>query len=176
MSEGDAAFGGPFVRELAAKLRRLEDIEEIRQLKHAYCRLLDGGWEPQGPSHMGDLAALFTEDGVWDGRPSSPRAEGHAEIRAMIVSFRPVPFIMHIVTNPTITVDGDSAHGTWDVVLAMTSPTGQPNLAFGTYDEVYARTAEGWKFRSLRFYLSGLSRLDNGYTPPADTGMRAAAS
>jgi hypothetical protein len=160
------------LHELGARLRRLEDIEEIRNLKLAYCRALDGGWDAQGPSHMGDIGVLFTEDGVWDGRPSSPYAKGRDEIRAMIESFRPVPFIMHVVTNPRIAVDGDSAHGTWDVVLPMTSPSGQPNLAFGTYDEVYARTAEGWKFRSLRFHLAGLTRPDNGYAAPEDTGMR----
>jgi hypothetical protein len=158
--------------ELAARLRRLEDIEEIRQLKMAYCQALDGGWDPQGPSHMGDIGVLFVEDGVWDGRPSSPCAGGRAEIRAMIESYRPVPFIMHVVTNPRITVDGDSAHGSWDVVLAMTSPAGQPNLAFGTYDEIYARTPEGWKFRNLRFHLAGLTLFDNGYGAPEGIGMR----
>jgi hypothetical protein len=172
MSEGEAQLGGPLVRELAARLRKLEDIEEIRNLKIAYCKALDGGWDPQGASHMGDLAALFVEDGIWDGRPSSPVARGRDEIREMIKSFRPVPFIMHIVTNPKITVDGDSAHGTWDVVLPMTSPSGQPNLGFGAYDEVYARTPEGWKFRSLRFHLAGLTLPPNGYDVPDDTGMR----
>ena len=160
------------LHEMAARLRRLEDIEAIRELKMAYCRALDGGWEPQGPSHMGDIGVLFLADGVWDGRPSSPYARGREEIRAMVESFRPVPFIMHVVTNPRITVDGDSAHGAWDVVLPMTSPAGQPNLAFGSYDEIYARTAEGWRFRSLRFHLAGLTRLDNGYAAPEDTGMR----
>ena len=70
------------------------------------------------------------------------------------------------------TVDGDTAHGSWDVVLPMTSPSGQPNLGFGAYDEVYERTAEGWKFRSLRFYLAGLTLPANGYDVPDDTGMR----
>lgn len=167
MSDGELTL-----HEMAARLRRLEDIEEIRNLKIAYCRALDGGWDAQGPSHMGDIGVLFTEDGVWDGRPSSPYATGREAIRAMIESFRPVPFIMHVVTNPRITLDGDSAHGTWDVVLPMTSPAGQPNLAFGTYDEVYARTGDGWKFRSLRFHLAGLTRPGNGYEPPEDTGMR----
>ena len=167
--ERDAALS---MAEIAERLQRLEDIEEIRQLKTAYCQALDGGWDPQGSSHMGDIGALFVEDGVWDGRPSSPYARGRDAIREMILSYRPVPFIMHVVTNPKIAVDGDSARGTWDVVLAMTSPQGQPNLGFGTYDEVYARTPEGWKFRSLRFHFAGLTLFDNGYAVPEDVGMR----
>ena len=54
--------------DLERRVRELEDVEEIRRLKWRYCRCWDVGWS----THDGDgdgLAALFAEDGVWDGRP-----------------------------------------------------------------------------------------------------------
>jgi hypothetical protein len=53
------------VSALEARLRRLEDVEAIRNLDAAYCRLIDTGDWP-------GLVALFTADGPSTGWPSSP--------------------------------------------------------------------------------------------------------
>ncbi|MBV8360284.1 MAG: nuclear transport factor 2 family protein, partial [Deltaproteobacteria bacterium] len=47
------------IEELAARTQRLEDIENIKQLKARYCAFCDDNYNPQG------IASLFTEDGVW---------------------------------------------------------------------------------------------------------------
>ena len=43
------------------KVERLSAIEDIKQLKARYCQLCDAGYDPDG------IAAMFVEDGVWDG-------------------------------------------------------------------------------------------------------------
>ena len=53
-----------------ARLTRLEDIEEIKQLKARYCAYCDDGYDPNG------IAALFTEDGIWDGGRTFGEARG----------------------------------------------------------------------------------------------------
>ena len=56
ITDTPAVEEGPTV---AARLGRLEDIEEIRKLKAAYCAACDD-------DHNGErVAALFVEDGTW---------------------------------------------------------------------------------------------------------------
>ncbi len=154
------------LRELARRVQVLEDIEAIRKLKAAYCDCCDGGWAPKGPSHMGAVADLFVEDGVWDGRPLAPRAEGRAAIAQMMIDYRVVPFIAHLVTNPVIEVNGDEATGRWHLVLPNSTPDSDPMLSFGTYDEQYVRTGQGWKFRSLRFTMAGSAPMSASWRIP----------
>jgi len=139
---------------LEARLRRLEDIEAIRRLKAAYCACGDGGWPEHGPSHMGPFADLFVEDAVWDGRPIAAFAEGREAIHELVVlGSRPIPFVMHNVMNPEIDIaaDGNTATGKWHVIAPLSRPDGSSHLIFGTYDERYVRTAQGWRFQSIRF-------------------------
>jgi hypothetical protein len=139
--------------ELRKALQLQRDLEEIRQLKYAYCRANDGGWPESGPAHMGPTADLFVEDGVWDGRPVAPLAEGREAIRRMIVDYRTLaPFALHLMINPDIVVEGDIARGRWRALVATEVAGGaSAMLIAGAYTDVYVRTPEGWRFKSLRF-------------------------
>jgi hypothetical protein len=66
------------VSPLEERLRRLEDVAAIRTLDATYCRLLDGGDWPA-------MAALFTEDGVFDGLS---RVQGHRDLLAFSAAWR----------------------------------------------------------------------------------------
>lgn len=98
-------------RSLEERVRILEDQQEIIKLKAKYVNYNDGGWK--GPTHTNPqaVADMFTEDGVWDGRPGTGYAKGRAEIKQLFETFGAVPFIVHYVTNPLIEVDGDTATG-----------------------------------------------------------------
>jgi hypothetical protein len=48
------------MNDLLARIQKLEDLEEIRRLKHKYCGLCDAGFQAK------ELGRLFTEDGVWE--------------------------------------------------------------------------------------------------------------
>lgn len=136
---------------LRTRITLLSDIEAIRKLKHTYCRFNDGGWPAQGPSHMGPTADLFTEDGIWDGRPAAPLSVGREAIRAMMVSYRGhSPFVIHDVMNPDIEVTGDTATGHWSALVFSAREDGA-RMILGEYYDTYERTAEGWRIKSLKF-------------------------
>jgi SnoaL-like domain len=93
---------------LEARLQRLEDLEEIRQLQEDYIYHLDRG-------HYADYASLYAENGQM--RLGPARADGRAEIeRVARASFGGGEEFFagkmngfHIVSGPRITLDGDTA-------------------------------------------------------------------
>ncbi|UUZ60343.1 nuclear transport factor 2 family protein [Nocardioides sp. B-3] len=67
--------------DLAARVRRLEDLHAIGQLRAHYCRALDDGrWD--------DLVDLFTPDGAFVGLST---ARGHDELRTFFADLREGP-------------------------------------------------------------------------------------
>jgi hypothetical protein len=165
-------------KTLEERVQILEDREAIIKLKARYVNFNDGGWK--GPTHTDPqaVADMFVVDGVWDGRPSSGYAKGHAEVKALFEAFGAVPFIIHYVTNPLIDIDGDSATGHWHALVTMTVPGEQALWTLGMYHEEYLRTAEGWRFKTLRFetaatapYELGWAKVQHSYTDdPFKTG------
>ena len=93
--------------ELERRLRVLEDIEAIKQLKYCYADACDRGYDHD------TLADFFTEDAVWDGGTFG-RYEGREEIREFFCGVSTdIPFAVHYMMNPIISVDGDKASGRW---------------------------------------------------------------
>lgn len=148
---------------LEQRVQVLEDRNEITKLKARYVNMNDGGWH--GPTHANPqaVADMFVEDGVWDGRPSTPLAEGRAAIRTLFENFGVVPFVVHYVTNPIIEVDGDEATGHWHALVTMTVPGGQALWTLGYYIEDYVRTADGWKFKTMRFDTAATTPYELGW-------------
>ena len=131
--------------DLAARVRRLEDIEAIRQLKARYCYACDDGYDVE------TLVELFVADAVWDGGALGV-AVGREKIRRFFERTPAVmPFAVHMVMNPLIEIDGDTATGAWYLFQAATfAPDGTALWGSARYDEAYVRTRDGWKFQSLR--------------------------
>jgi uncharacterized small protein (DUF1192 family) len=146
------------IEELERRLAVLEDIEEIKRLKAHYAALCDDHYNSDG------IAALFTPDGVWDGGDLG-RAEGRDAIRAFFVKApKAFPFAIHNVMNPIIEVSGDSARGRWYLLQPMTMARGnQAAWLAGRYDEEYVRTAEGWRFRRLKFIPLFMTPYEEGW-------------
>lgn len=154
-----------------ARLQLIEDHQDIERLMSLYCLYNDGGWEGQGPSHMGPSERLFTPDGVWDDGGPIGRAEGRAAIRALFDRLRSTLYVSHNVMNPIIDVDGDEARGHWHLIaLAKRSdPYGVENVdgawSLGNYFVDFRRTEEGWRFTSMKV-VRGRSMPQRGYNPP----------
>ena len=165
MSEQGVQIPESELRALQARVKRLEDIEEIRQLRALYSIYLDGGWREQGGIHMGPFQDLFTEDGVWDGRPFAAYAVGRREIYEKIVrGVRPLQnFVIHNLLNSKIEIDGDTATGRWQVITPVEPVDGPAMLVFGTYHDEYARTEEGWRFKSVRAIIARTSVNESGW-------------
>ncbi|HUZ20445.1 MAG TPA: nuclear transport factor 2 family protein [Acidimicrobiales bacterium] len=127
-----------------ARLQRLEDLEEIRQLFIEYKRALDG-------KDFAAYASLFATDGEFVA--GELHAKGRAEIQAMVEGMlgnllgdeRGNDF--HLVINPSVRLDGDraTAEVTWAYVVRGGGD--QPVLSkLGHYDDELIREDGRWRF------------------------------
>jgi len=134
--------------DLVARLKRLEDIEALQQLKYRYCRAADDNYD-------GELvASLFTEDGIWDGGTFGS-FQGRAEIAARFNDSKGVfAYVSHQVGNPHIVVDGDRAVCDWYLSLTKINKAGDRSMLFsGTYRDICVRRGGRWYFEELHLKL-----------------------
>lgn len=130
---------------LAARVRRLEDIEEIRVLLTDYGRFLDA-------HDLVSYSSLFARDGEWVGGFGS--AKGPAGILALMEkNLGPSPArepgsTFHILTNFVIDVHGDTATAWSRWVFVTTGADNRPTPAMGGhYDDLLVREDGRWKFK-----------------------------
>jgi uncharacterized protein (TIGR02246 family) len=129
-------------RSVAARVQRLEDIEEIRAVLLDYGRYLDGR----------DFAAysqLFAKDGEWVGGFGT--VQGPAAIQAFMEKNITGPNrgnTFHILSNFKIEVHGDTATA-WSRWTFVTPGTDKkPAIAqAGRYDDTLVRENGRWKFK-----------------------------
>ena len=142
-----------------ATLKRLNDLEAIRDLPRRYARCV---WQ----SDADGAAALFAEDGVMDtgdGAPLRGRGAIRETYRRAFAGQQLLPF----VHNHLVELDGDVASGQCDLDLRATLD-GRAMLGAGSYDDRYARTPEGWRFASRRLSLRFLVPLSEGWGKGAE--------
>ena len=127
---------------LAARIQRLEDIEEIRVVLLNYGRYLD--------AH--DFAAysqLFAKDGEWTGGFGS--VKGPAAIQAFMEKNIPGPntgHTFHLLSNFVIEVHGDTATAWSRWTYVTPNAEKRPAMAqAGRYDDQLVRENGHWKFR-----------------------------
>jgi ketosteroid isomerase-like protein len=134
--------------DTSARLRRLEDLEQIRQLFIDYKHVLDA-------KDFGAYASLFAEDGEFVA--IAGHAHGRAAIEAMVAAMPGTDLLsvkvgddFHLVLNPQIQLDADDpdracAQSTWAYVVK--GDDGEPVLAkLGHYDDELVREAGTWRF------------------------------
>jgi hypothetical protein len=151
------------------RLRRLEDIDEIKRLKARYCAACDGGWDGRASHDTDRIVALFAEDGVWEGGVYG-RREGREGIREFYQNNPAVPFAFHLLTNPIIEVDGDRAIGNWHLLISMTGADRKATLIAGVFDDEYVRTPAGWRIKRSQFSLAFHAPYQGAWTTPAASG------
>jgi ketosteroid isomerase-like protein len=127
---------------LAARIRRLEDIEAIRHLRCRYHGCVNEG-------RFDQVRTLFTEDAVVE-LGYLARYEG---IDAIDRGFRAMGererfFIKQFNHSHDVTVEGDRGTGT-SYLEARYGTAGVSYIVAGRYDDVYVRRNGVWKFRSM---------------------------
>ena len=146
------------LEDIEKRLRVLESVEEIKRLKARYSAYCDDNYNPDG------IASLFTEDAVWDGGTRG-RFDGREEIRKFF-SGAPqlVPFSVHMVMNPIIEVDGDTAKGMWYFLGAFTVAEGnQAVWGSARYVDEYVRVDGEWKCKNLKVTFFFWTPFDQGW-------------
>jgi uncharacterized protein (TIGR02246 family) len=138
------AQGADDLASLAARVRVLEDREEIRALILAYGQAHDH-------RDYKMYASLFANDGEWIGGLGS--AKGPDAIFALMdksIGHNPLPNgsgTFHVLTNDQIKIDGDRASATTKWLYVTANDDNSPKLTFlGHYDDQYIRENGRWKF------------------------------
>ncbi len=131
--------------DLEQRITRLEDLEQIKQLKARYCQICDND------HNTDEIITIFAEDGVWEGRGIGT-ATGHAEIQQLFTRFQKmISFSQHMVVNPVIEIDGTSASGVWYFFGLFTFYEGnQAKWQAARYHEKYTKVDGVWKIQHLR--------------------------
>jgi uncharacterized protein (TIGR02246 family) len=125
-----------------ARLRALEDKEQIAQVLIDYGRHLDS-------RDLAAYASLFAADGEWVGGFGT--VKGRAEIKAfMEKSLGTGPNrnnSYHIMSNFVITVKGDTATAWSRWTFITPGASGATIAQAGRYDDTFVRENGVWKFK-----------------------------
>jgi hypothetical protein len=127
---------------VAARLQRLEDIEQIRTVLLNYGRFLDA-------RDFGAYSRLFAKEGEWVGGFGT--VQGPAAIQAFMEKNIPGPNkgnTYHILSNFEVEVHGDTATAWSRWAYITPGADGKPVIAQGgRYDDTLVRENGVWKFK-----------------------------
>ena len=137
---------------LEERISRLEDIEEIKRVKWRYVHYTDRGWEGSGDDSDA-WSEVFAEDGVWEPGPGGGRWEGRASISARSKAAHTdehAKFAIHMLMNPHIEIDGDTATGDWHALVSLVGADGESIWVAGRYHDEFVRVGDSWRIKHLR--------------------------
>ena len=146
-------------QELEARIRKIEDIEDIKNLEARYIYLVDTKQMEKVPDLFADNFIVdFAHMGTFKTRSElSEFLKGAAEGSSMMC---------HQEMTPYIEVDGDKATGTWYLFGVFTHITPQGEVAAwiqGRLDNEYVRVDGKWKVSVRRFRFNLHSPYDDGW-------------
>ena len=159
------------IAELRARVEHTEAALAIHNLKARYAQLVDGRYvrgavaSPEIVAARAEaIAALFTEDGVWDGGPVLGVSRGRAEIAARMRA-PTLEFSWHFFVKPAIRVHApDRASARWDILSPCTPRDGAPSWMVGFEDDEYACVSGDWLHRSMKLTAVFMAPHETGWT------------
>ena len=148
------------LEELQARIRVLEDIEEVKRLMATYIYVVDD-------SQWDDVADLFADNaraeygmlGTYDGK------EAIATFFKEVVS-QAWSWAVHQLLNPLVTVEGEKATGRWYIFCSSTMPSPEGDRAMwvqASYDNEFVKINGRWKFSLLRLVFNFITPYDEGW-------------
>ncbi len=120
-------------------------------MKYRYCGVVDANYDADA------IAALFTEDGVWDGGDLGHYSGRDAIHKSFMEPNFSVLWMGHYAANPIIVVAGDRARCQWYLWLPKISKD-EKSKTFqgGTYIDQCRRIDGHWLFEHMQVRLSKL--------------------
>ena len=155
--------------QLVGRLDRAESVLAICDLKARYAQVVDARFalgRPAEPevvaARAAEAAALFTEEGTWDGGPTLGTAQGRAAIAERLAAPTLV-FSRHLFLSPRIEVDGDRATGRWDLLSPCTRADGTHQWVCGWEDDTYRRVDDVWLHERMRLTTVFVAPVTDGW-------------
>ncbi|AFU01478.1 nuclear transport factor 2 family protein [Nocardia brasiliensis] len=130
----------------------LDAIEAVRQLKYRYFRTLDlKQWDEFADTLTVDVAGRYGTHALGEPLVLDGRA---AVTEFMRENLGPTVVTVHIANHPEITVDGETAVGSW------------------AFEDTVLETKYGLKIRGAGYYTDTYRRDDDGQWRIASTGYQ----
>lgn len=161
-----------YLNALEQRLEQLESENAIRACMNRYMFLCD---ELGVNSPLEELAALFTELAVWEGKGAKYQNsfggyEGREAIKAMFATYmvEPAHFSLnvHFLTSELIQVAGNTAQGSWVMLQTSTFASGASHLNSARLSVRFAREQGQWRMAHFQ--------TENLFSRPVDTWNSAA--
>ena len=138
------------------------DYIEIQQLVSKYGYALDSG-APEGTGN--EYAGLFTADGTFVGPGIPDNTVGRDKLGALAKippgskTRRGPTYVSHYLMNHLIEPSPEGATGKVYLLVVNLGQNGAPHKLSmgGHYEDVYARTPEGWRFKRREFFRGKVS-------------------
>ncbi|MCJ7605982.1 MAG: nuclear transport factor 2 family protein [Dehalococcoidales bacterium] len=132
------------LEQLEKRLRAMEDLEEIKKMHRDYMSCHDNlEFERALDFFTDDAEVEVRASGIMKGR------ENYSQIFLGTLGRRKERHDGHLVGQPVITVDGDTATGHWIVYMFFSVP--KIEWIQGRHDCEYVKVNGEWKFSKLRF-------------------------
>lgn len=139
------------------RIEALEAKDEVREFVARYCTLNDA------LTQLDDLVGLFTEDAVMVN--AAGEHVGRPAIEAYYRAFfdGSTEFARHHTTNQVIDIvePGVARHRSY--FIAFLGRQGESKVAFGQYDDVIVKTAQGWRFSRKVNDVVAITTPENGW-------------
>lgn len=142
---------------LEDRLARIEARIDICELRYEYCYRVDSrDWDGYADLFVEDAHLDFGPVGTFDGREA---------IRSFVedVVGERHPFLAHMVHNPIVDVEGDTATGRWYFEVPCTFSDGSAGWIQGTYDDEYRSVDGEWLFSEIVADFNYFAEYDEGW-------------
>jgi hypothetical protein len=135
-------------------------MSKIRRLKVRYAGLCDAQYDdPDG------LAALFTDDAVWDGGSDFGVHQGKQAIRAFFTGVsKQIAFALHYMVGHAIDIapSGHEASGTCYLWMPATM-NGRAVWLAATYNNRYRKVGGQWLFSQVKVNVAFMTPYETGW-------------
>jgi ketosteroid isomerase-like protein len=143
------------LEDLEKRVWALEDLEAIKKLHQTYIDLMDN-------LEYEKVLDLFTDDGTAEVRNFGIK-RGRQELRETYIEGLAkrrggARTEGHMAIEPNITVEGDTARGTWLIYMLFSKPSVE--WVQGINEAEYRKENGAWKIRSMKFTRTLASRED----------------